>query len=139
MVAGVDAASTCALEDDYYISLSLITFCVFFFVVAERGLLHLGWLVLPGHVGAEVANADEVLARRSGSVQLQREDLVGVPGSGVGQVEELGASYRFPGASSRASSRASLSEPDWSVSGLGGLGCGVSCLYDQAYKLDNLL
>ena len=70
VVAGVDAASTCTSEDDYYISLSLITFCVFFLVADERGLLHLAWLVFPGHVGAEVADADEVLARRPGSVQL---------------------------------------------------------------------
>ena len=76
-------------EDDYYISLSLITFFVFFLVDDERGLLHLGWLVLPGHVGAEVVNADEVAARRPGSVQVQRDDLVGVPASGGGQVLEL--------------------------------------------------
>ena len=86
----------CASEDDYYISLSLITFCVFFLVDTERGLLHLGRLVLPGHVGAEVADADEVLARRSGSVQLQREDLVGVPGSGGGQVVELRGVVKVP-------------------------------------------
>ena len=70
VVAGVDAASTRASEDDYYIGLSLITFCVFSLVADERGLLHLAWLVLPGHVGAEVADADEVLVRRPGSVQL---------------------------------------------------------------------
>ena len=46
VVACEDAASTCASEDDYYISLSLITFCVFFLVGDERGLLHLGWLCL---------------------------------------------------------------------------------------------
>ena len=58
--------------------------------------------------------------------------------SSVSQVLEAGrwwnsgASNGFPGASSRASAsrpaRASASGPDCSVSGLGGLGCGVSCL-----------
>ena len=57
-------------EDGYYISPPLITFIVSFLVGGEPVLLHLGWLVLPGHVGAEVGDADEVAARRLGSVQL---------------------------------------------------------------------
>ena len=52
----------------------------------EPGLLHLVRLVLPGQVGAEVVDADEVAAGRLGPVQLQCKDLVCVPASGGGQV-----------------------------------------------------
>ena len=47
----------------------------------QPDLLHLVRLVLSGQVGAEVVDADEVAAGRTGPVHPQRVDLVLVPAS----------------------------------------------------------
>ena len=91
MVAGALAASHCRVK-------SRLLHQSFFnhlhrplLVGGEPGLLHLVRLVLPGQVGPEVVDTDEVAAGRPGPVQLQREDLVSVPASGGGQVLVLRA------------------------------------------------
>ena len=86
MVAGTLAASHCRVKRRLLHQSSFNHLHRLLLVGGEPGLLHLCRLVLPGQVGAEVVDTDEVAARRPGPVQLQRVDLVCVPAPGGRQV-----------------------------------------------------